>query len=313
MPEVSDDFRIWTVRIKPGIYFADDPAFKGKRRELVAQDYVYAFKRVVDPRRTSARSSATCWSARSSAWPRCARAAVKSKKPFDYDAPIEGLRALDRYTLRFTLDEPRPRFLDTLADVRPARRRGARGGRVLRRHDRRASGGHRAVPAEEWRRSSRIVLERNPDYREVLYDAEPAADDAEGQAILARVQGPAPADGRRGRQSRSSRSSSRSWLSFLNKQVDALATSTGHLPSQFANEAAPSGKLAPQPGQAGVSMYAQPGADIALHLLQHGRSGGRRLHAGARWRCAARSAWPYDVEREIRLIRRGRRCPRSRR
>jgi len=40
MPEVSADFRVWTVRVKPGIYFADDPAFGGKRRELVAQDYV---------------------------------------------------------------------------------------------------------------------------------------------------------------------------------------------------------------------------------------------------------------------------------
>ena len=49
MPEVSTDFRIWTVHIKPGIYFADDPAFKGKRREVVAQDFVYAFKRFLDP------------------------------------------------------------------------------------------------------------------------------------------------------------------------------------------------------------------------------------------------------------------------
>ena len=49
MPEVSDDFRVWTVRLQPGIYFADDPAFKGQRRELVAQDYVYAFQRAVDP------------------------------------------------------------------------------------------------------------------------------------------------------------------------------------------------------------------------------------------------------------------------
>ena len=38
------------VRIRPGIYFADDPAFKGKKRELVAQDYVYAFKRFFDPK-----------------------------------------------------------------------------------------------------------------------------------------------------------------------------------------------------------------------------------------------------------------------
>ena len=35
MPQVSEDFRTWTIRIKPGIYFADDPAFKGKKRELV--------------------------------------------------------------------------------------------------------------------------------------------------------------------------------------------------------------------------------------------------------------------------------------
>src|SRR3954452_14104783 len=45
LPEVSSDFRVWTVRLQPGIYFADDPAFKGARRELVAQDYVYAIKR----------------------------------------------------------------------------------------------------------------------------------------------------------------------------------------------------------------------------------------------------------------------------
>ena len=41
----------------------------------------------------------------------------------------------------------------------------------------------------QWRRSSLIVLERNPDYREVFYDAEPAADDAEGQALLAQFKG----------------------------------------------------------------------------------------------------------------------------
>ena len=50
MPEISPDGRTWTIRITPGIYFADDPAFKGKKRELTAQDYVYAWKRLLDPR-----------------------------------------------------------------------------------------------------------------------------------------------------------------------------------------------------------------------------------------------------------------------
>lgn len=40
MPDVSEDFRTWTVRVKPGIYFDNDPAFKGAKRELVAADYM---------------------------------------------------------------------------------------------------------------------------------------------------------------------------------------------------------------------------------------------------------------------------------
>ncbi len=36
LPEISADGIDWTIRIKPGIYFADDPAFKGKQRELTA-------------------------------------------------------------------------------------------------------------------------------------------------------------------------------------------------------------------------------------------------------------------------------------
>ena len=35
-PEVSADGKTWTIRLKPGIHFTDDPAFRGKPRELVA-------------------------------------------------------------------------------------------------------------------------------------------------------------------------------------------------------------------------------------------------------------------------------------
>ena len=50
LPELTDSGRTFTIRVKPGIYFADDPAFKGKRRELTAEDYVYSIKRNFDPR-----------------------------------------------------------------------------------------------------------------------------------------------------------------------------------------------------------------------------------------------------------------------
>ncbi|MCZ8075965.1 MAG: ABC transporter substrate-binding protein, partial [Paucibacter sp.] len=96
LPEVSADFKTWTIRIQPGIYFADDPAFKGQRRELVAADYVYSFKRFADPQTNSP------------AWDTLEENHVlglndyraeleRSRKPFDYEHPIEGLRALDRY------------------------------------------------------------------------------------------------------------------------------------------------------------------------------------------------------------------------
>src|SRR5712692_5608177 len=42
LPEVSADGRVWTLRVRPGIYFADDPAFRGMKRELTAHDYVYS-------------------------------------------------------------------------------------------------------------------------------------------------------------------------------------------------------------------------------------------------------------------------------
>ncbi|HKX40753.1 MAG TPA: ABC transporter substrate-binding protein, partial [Burkholderiaceae bacterium] len=114
MPQHSDDFRVWTIKVKPGIYFADDPAFKGSKRELVAQDYVYTFKRFADP----ANKSPT-WTGleteRLVGLQELRDAALKNKKPFDYDREIDGVRALDRNTLQFKLADPRPRFIETLA------------------------------------------------------------------------------------------------------------------------------------------------------------------------------------------------------
>src|SRR5689334_19515852 len=55
MPEVSADGTTYTVRIKPGIYYNDDPVFKGKKSELVAADYVYSMKRVLDPKLRSSQ------------------------------------------------------------------------------------------------------------------------------------------------------------------------------------------------------------------------------------------------------------------
>src|SRR6266545_5346059 len=46
MPDISPDGLTWIIRVKRGVYFADDPAFGGKKRELTANDYVYTWKRL---------------------------------------------------------------------------------------------------------------------------------------------------------------------------------------------------------------------------------------------------------------------------
>ena len=53
MPEISDNGRTYLFKIRRGIYFTPDPAFKGQKRELTAEDFVYTFKRFADPKNRS--------------------------------------------------------------------------------------------------------------------------------------------------------------------------------------------------------------------------------------------------------------------
>jgi ABC-type transport system substrate-binding protein len=103
LPEITDGGKTYTIRLKKGIRFAADAAFKGQPRELVAEDYVYSYKRWLDPNLRRGGSPITTdliVGMRS-----VVDAARKSGK-FDYDRPIEGLRSVDRYTLQLKLVEP---------------------------------------------------------------------------------------------------------------------------------------------------------------------------------------------------------------
>lgn len=250
MPEVSADFRTWTVKVRPGIYYASDPAFKGQRRELVAADYAYQFKRVVDPANKSP-VVAGILETKFIGLAALRDDALKNKKPFDYDKPVEGLKVLDRYTIQFNLEEPRPRLLETLA---ASDLFGAVAREVVEFYGDKIGEhpvGTGPFRVAQWRRSSFIALERNPEFREMLYDAEPAPGDAEGQAILARFKGRRLPMVDRVEISVIEENQPR-WLSFLNAQIDALATSSGPLPLDFANVAMPGGKLAPNLAKRGI-------------------------------------------------------------
>jgi ABC-type transport system substrate-binding protein len=258
MPEVSNDFRVWTIRLRPGIYFADDPAFKGIKRELVAEDYVYTWKRIMDPR-WKAPSSASMSEQKIIGLNELRDRALKDKTPFDYTTTIEGLRALDKYTLQFRLEEPRPRFLQLLAG-------GDLWGAVAREVVEMYGDDMPAHPVgtgpfrlAEWRRSSRIVLERNPNFRDAVFDEQPNADDADGQALLARLKGRRLPMVDRVVISVIEEVQPR-WLSFLQKQQDVLE----RLPWDFIDLAAPNGKLAPNLARDGVKLYRVLASDVTL-------------------------------------------------
>lgn len=112
LPHVEQDGKVYTFKIRPGIYFSQDAAFKGKKRELVAQDYIYSIQRILDPQN---RSTTLSFIDGKIAGADAAVAQAKKTGKFNYDAPIAGLKALDRYTLQITLTRPDYNFQYILA------------------------------------------------------------------------------------------------------------------------------------------------------------------------------------------------------
>lgn len=185
MPEISSDGLVWKIRIRPGIYFAEDPAFRGARRELTAADYVYAIKRVLDPK-TRSPNLQQYDGKFVGADAEVAKARATGR--FDYDAPIEGLRALDRYTIELKLTAPSYDLLAELTTTPAA----AVAREVIEAYGD-ASGWAMANPVgtgpfriSEWRRGQKIVLEANPGYREVVY---PQSSDPADRDLIARLGG----------------------------------------------------------------------------------------------------------------------------
>jgi ABC-type transport system substrate-binding protein len=289
-------------RLRPGIFFADDPAFKGQRRELVAQDYIYAFKRVYDPALKSP-GQASLEDEGIVGLRELRDDALANKKPFDYDREVEGLRALDRHTLQVTLRESRPRHLYIWAsrDIYGAMAREvveAYGDKIMEHPV--GTGPFRLV---QWRRSSRIVLERNPGYREDFYAAEPNPDDAAGQALLARLKGRRLPMLDRVEISIVEEQQPR-WLAFLAGEHDFLE----RLPNEFVGQAVPGGRIAPHLARRGVQATRTPASDVTLTVfnMEHPVIGGYTPDKVALRRAMALGT---DVGREIAVVRKGQAIP----
>ena len=298
LPEASADFKTFTIRVRPGIYFSDDPAFGGKKRELVAADYVYSIKRLFDPRWKSPTYQ-TMENNKIIGLDELRQVAIRDKKPFDYDTPIEGLRTLDRYTLQFKLARPNPRFTDALSD--PARV-GAVAREVVEAYGDKimehpvGTGPYRLA---DWRRSSLIAFEKNPNYRDEFYAEEAPAADPLAQAAVAKLKGRKLPMIDRVEISIIEQPQPR-WLSFVNREMDII----WQVPEDFTDIAIPNGQVAPNLAKQGVYQlrYQRNDASMSYFAMENPVVGGYTPEKVALRRALALAV---DVKREIFEARRG--------
>ena len=185
LPEVTNEGRTYTIRIQPGIYFASDRAFKEKKRELTAEDYVYSIKRIFDPK---VRSYFLYLFENKLVGLDDALARARAGKAFDYDAKIEGLQAVDRFTLQIRFKRPYYEFSWWLATVPLA----AVAREVVDAYKDPSNRvmenpvGTGAYRLKQWTHGHRVLLEANPDYRDMTFPAPAAAGSASKDAAIAK-------------------------------------------------------------------------------------------------------------------------------
>ena len=295
MPQITDDGRTYTVKLQRGIYFASDPVFGGRKRELTADDVVYSYKRIADPRLKSP-------------WVFLLEgkfvgldeeiAAAKKSGRFNYDKTIPGMEAVDRYTVRFRLKEtdynlPYVKAHETTALVarEVVEKYGESDGRTMGNPV-----GTGPYKLGQWVRSSKIVLEANPGYRGFTWDfkAQQPGDDK----LVAQMKGKKMPQVGRVEVYIMEEDQSR-WLAFQNGELDIM-----NMEGPMAPNAIQDGKIKPELAAKGVRLdrIIDPEIRYIYWNMLDPTVGGLAREKIALRRALAMS---YDVEAEIRVVRNG--------
>jgi ABC-type transport system substrate-binding protein len=175
LPEISGDGLVYTIRIRQGVKFSDDPVFPGgKGRELNADDFVYSIKRHFDPATLS--QGAWLWQGKIAgldAW---------KGNGSDYSQEVAGLRALDAHTIRIELTKPFPQLVHTFAQgfsgIVP-REAVLEYGRELSNHP--VGSGPFTLSSKD---SARAILQPNPYFRREPFSLEAEGYDPDTQGHL---------------------------------------------------------------------------------------------------------------------------------
>ena len=272
MPEITDGGRTYTFRIKPGIYFTPDPAFKGVHARAGGRRLRLQPEALLRSRRC-APSGRSCSRARSRA-PTHSSRRPSARASFDYDRPIEGLQAPSKYEFRAEAERAR---LQHALHPRHARHR-----RPWRA--RWSSSTARRSPSTPWA----------PGPTSSACGAAPRSSSSRPTPTTARTTSP-PRAARTSATRRSPRTSQGKrlplvgrieisvieehqprWLAFLNGEHDYIRP----LPAEFIDMAMPGGKLAPNLARQGIAGPPRRGRVDHLHDVQHEGPHRGRLHAG---------------------------------
>jgi len=300
LPEITDNNTTYTFRLTPGVYFADDPVFKGAKRELTAADYVYAIKRFLDPRNRS--PYAFLFEGKILGLDAIA-ARAKTNNRFDYDAPVAGLETPDRYTLRIRLNQPDLNFSHVLAFPSA----GAVAREAIEAYGDDSSAhpvGTGPFALRSYTRSSKIVLEANPAFRSKTWDASPGEGPVDRE-IVTRMKGKKLPQLERVEISIMEETQSR-WLAFQRGETDLEYQLAEVAPVFLTAE----GKLKPEFARRGIRLDRSVDPEIIYtYFNTQERIGDQPNPLGgfSKEKIALRRAiaMAYNVDDQIRIIRKG--------
>jgi oligopeptide transport system substrate-binding protein len=295
MPIVSDNGATFLCKIQKGVFFADDAAFKGKKRELTAADYAYSLKRLLDPKVKSPWQFLV--DGKLVGGDEARASAVKSGR-FDYDAPFPGLEVVNRYTLRIRLKATDYNFQYILA--MPSTGAVAREvveayGLDVGSHP--VGSGPYQLARSEYQRATKTVLVANPNYRKRVWDWTSNA--PEDQALIKAMKGkPIPVVGRV--EIYVVEEGQAIWLSFLSGQHDYIPD----LPASMVNVAKDGAVLKPEFAAKGIRLVAKqtPNLYYTLFNMTDPVTGGYGVEKIA-LRRAVQYAFPLDEQ--IRVLYHG--------
>ena len=298
MPAIEDGGATFTFRLKRGIFFTPDAAFRDPRRELIAADQAYALKRLLDP----AVKSPWLWLIEGKIIGADAlRANALKTGKFDYDAPIAGLEVVDRHTLRIRLKKPDLRFLYIFAVPNTA----AVAREVVEAYGR-DFGAHPVGTGPymlgDYQRSAKITLVANPGFRETSYVPVGPVPPASMPIVAALKGKKLPLVGRI--QITVIEEGQAVWLAFANRELDLLE----RLPADFVERALNNGKLRADLAASGIRHEAllRPNTRWTYFNMEDPVIGGYTPEKIALRRAIGMG---YDVSEFIRVILKGRAIP----